>query len=694
MNKLGLWMMMLLAALPAWGHTRMLSSGGNPLYRTDIDGIKFRYQGNFRPGITNSNGRLMITANSDPEAALKAAAETWSNAGSLAHFSPVVQDSVVYDSRDGKNSMVLEDTPEFRSVVGGALAITLTFGFPGGAITDTDIIFSPSVPDGFGGQVPFSTTGAANTYDLQAVATHELGHALGAGHSHIMGAVMYPFSGGTLGRTLSDDDVAFLRTAYPDANASQLGGLVGAVTLPGNLPALGIAVTAVDTATGATLGAITSTFNGTFQIQRMPPGNYTIFAEQLANSFVSAGNFSLQSSQISSDFEPAVLSSGGIPVPQAVPSGGVATANFALAPRVGEIGIAFLARGLLNSTRDFASTGGPLILTPGESLDLILAGPGLDNSITASNLQLLGAGISVRPNSVHIDPLINFAGGVRTLRFSVDVGRPTSRSLISVVLSKGQSVATLSGALVIPASTAQSFPISSSGIINAASAVAGPLAPDSWVSVFADKLATKLVIGPEVLATSLDGTTVTVIDSAGTARVAQLQFVSPGQVNFLMPTATAPGTAQVRVNSALGEGSANVQIQRVAAGIFSANSSGLGPAAATYLTVPSSGAQQTGLTFRTDRSPRENLPVDLGASGDQVYLIFYGTGLRGHINPVTATVGSLSVPVLAALAQGQYAGLDQINIGPLPRSLAGRGDVAVVFQVDGTNTNAVTVNIK
>ncbi|MEP6963307.1 MAG: matrixin family metalloprotease, partial [Acidobacteriota bacterium] len=538
-----------------------------------------------------------------------------------------------------------------------------------------------------------STTGAANTYDLQAVATHEMGHALGAGHSPILGAVMYPYSSGTAARNLGDEELAFLNTVYP-ISAQQTGGITGTVSLPSNTPALGAAVTAVDAAAGVTVSGLTNLTTGVFQIQGVPAGNYTIFAERLATSFYGPANFGYSSSQVSADFEPTFLANGGTPVPQNVSAGGVATANIALSPRVGDLGVIFMARGLLGSSGDYVSTGGALALVPGESLDLIVAGPGIDSSFTAANLQLLGAGVSVRPASVHVDPRIVFPGGVRTLRFSVDVGRPTKLSLVSIVLRKGQSVATVSGALIVPASTPQPLTLSSSGIINAASALAGPLAPNSWVSIFADKLATKLVVGPDTLATSLDGTTVTVVDSAGESRVAQLQFVSPGQINFLMPSGVALGTAQVRVSSIFGQGSAAVQIQPVSAGIFSANSSGQGPAAATYLTVLAIVAQQAGLTFRTDRTPRENVPVDLGAVGDQVYLIFYGTGLRAHVNAVTATVGSMNVPVLAAVYQGQFAGLDQINVGPLPRSLAGRGEVPVVFQVDGKSTNSVTVSIK
>ena len=90
------------------------------------------------------------------------------------------------------------------------------------------------------------------------------------------------------------------------------------------------------------------------------------------------------------------------------------------------------------------------------------------------------------------------------------------------------------------------------------------------------------------------------------------------------------------------------------------------------------------------------MPIALGAATDQVYLSLYGTGFRGFsaLSAVTATIGGVSVPVTGASAQSQFAGLDQVNVGPLPRALAGKGLASVALQVDGRTANAVTVNIQ
>jgi uncharacterized protein (TIGR03437 family) len=57
-------------------------------------------------------------------------------------------------------------------------------------------------------------------------------------------------------------------------------------------------------------------------------------------------------------------------------------------------------------------------------------------------------------------------------------------------------------------------------------------------------------------------------------------------------------------------------------------------------------------------------------------------------------VGGVNVAVVGAAAHSQFAGVDQVNIGPLPRNLAGKGDVSIVFKVDGKTANSVRVNVR
>ena len=240
--------------------------------------------------------------------------------------------------------------------------------------------------------------------------------------------------------------------------------------------------------------------------------------------------------------------------------------------------------------------------------------------------------------------------------------------------------------------------ISSGGILNGASFLGGPYAPALIVSLFGSNLATATEQATSVpLPASLAGTTVTVKDTTGTEHPGLLFFVSPTQINLLIPAQTAIGPATLIVTTAEGySSSAAIQVEAVAPGLFAANSNGQGVAAALALRVGSDGSQSTIFVFQLDALQGRfvPLPIDLSPEMEQVYLLLFGTGWRGFTSQVTATVGGESVPVLGAGPQGQFVGLDQINIGPLPRSLAGRGEVNIVLTVDAKQANTVTVGIQ
>jgi uncharacterized protein (TIGR03437 family) len=57
-------------------------------------------------------------------------------------------------------------------------------------------------------------------------------------------------------------------------------------------------------------------------------------------------------------------------------------------------------------------------------------------------------------------------------------------------------------------------------------------------------------------------------------------------------------------------------------------------------------------------------------------------------------VGGVSVPVLYSLAAPGFAGEDQVNIGPLPQSLAGQGTCNILLTADGQAANTVNVTIQ
>jgi uncharacterized protein (TIGR03437 family) len=87
------------------------------------------------------------------------------------------------------------------------------------------------------------------------------------------------------------------------------------------------------------------------------------------------------------------------------------------------------------------------------------------------------------------------------------------------------------------------------------------------------------------------------------------------------------------------------------------------------------------------------LPISLGPPSEEVYLELFGTGIRNAKN-VTVTVGGAGVPVLYSGAAPGFAGEDQVNIGPLPQSLAGQASVNILLTADGQAANTVNVTIQ
>lgn len=238
-------------------------------------------------------------------------------------------------------------------------------------------------------------------------------------------------------------------------------------------------------------------------------------------------------------------------------------------------------------------------------------------------------------------------------------------------------------------------------VTNAASFLRAPVAPGAIVSAFGTNLANGTVIANTTpLPTTLGGLTITVTDDRNVARDAPLFFVSAGQANFQIPEQTATGRARIQARRADGTViiSGDLAVERAAPGLFTANASGQGVASAVALRISANGAQTYFPVSRYDAAQQTNVPVpiSLGAETDQVYLILYGTGVRGEtmLTDISAEVGNQKVPVIFAGTQGDFVGLDQVNLGPLPRNLIGKGVVNVELKVNNRDANRITVTIQ
>jgi hypothetical protein len=192
---------------------------------------------------------------------------------------------------DDDNMPVLgfQSEPELERVLGatGFVIDTLT-----GEIVESDVFFNSAFAWSTG-------PGDPTRFDLQSVATHEIGHFIGLGHSALgetevrpeggrrviaTGAVMFPISFGrgiTLDRQLQPDDIAGVSDLYPDDSFRTDTGVVRGRVVKNGSGVLGAHVVAFNPATGRMIGGFTLNRDGEFQIAGLDPGPHVIRVEPL-----------------------------------------------------------------------------------------------------------------------------------------------------------------------------------------------------------------------------------------------------------------------------------------------------------------------------------------------------------------------------------------------------------------------------
>jgi uncharacterized protein (TIGR03437 family) len=223
------------------------------------------------------------------------------------------------------------------------------------------------------------------------------------------------------------------------------------------------------------------------------------------------------------------------------------------------------------------------------------------------------------------------------------------------------------------------------------------VAPDSLASIFGDNL----VASPVSAALlpwpfTLGGISVIFRDATGVERLAALKFVSPGQINAVVPADAPLGQETVIVRSATADvESGQATIANVAPGIFSGDGTGTGPAAAAVLTVhPDGSTSFLQQATRCDGSGKcVPNPIDLGTDRDQNFLILYGVGIRRGAQLAKVRIGAQDLTPLYAGPQVQYGGVDQVNVA-LPASLRGAGDVTITIIIGDQVSNTVVINFK
>jgi uncharacterized protein (TIGR03437 family) len=114
--------------------------------------------------------------------------------------------------------------------------------------------------------------------------------------------------------------------------------------------------------------------------------------------------------------------------------------------------------------------------------------------------------------------------------------------------------------------------------------------------------------------------------------------------------------------------------------------------AAAYLVHVGAGGTQTvqyAFTCGSTAGSCVAAPLDLGGAADQNVLVLFGSGIRNAAK-VSVSLGMTVADVAFFGSQGQFAGLDQVNV-QVPFQLAGQGQVEIALTADGKTGNGVVV---
>ena len=209
--------------------------------------------------------------------------------------------------------------------------------------------------------------------------------------------------------------------------------------------------------------------------------------------------------------------------------------------------------------------------------------------------------------------------------------------------------------------------------VNGASfADAQPLAPGSFASLFGENLCGATLTatyGPNgELPTSLGGTTVTV---NGTA--AMIYYVSPTQINFVMPASLPSGQARISVQYGNSVFDTTVLVGAAGPGIFATNGMGMGDGAVLHAWLWLGG------------------PFSVTTDGQPTQLALFLTGIDETVPP-KVMVGGVEVEVKYYGPAPGYLGLQQINF-VVPAGFAGVGRVPVTVESDGVISNVTYISI-
>jgi len=535
-----------------------------------------------------------------------------------------------------------------------------TFEVTPGQIVDVDMLFNT--------RERFSTVVVEqNAFDIQSIALHEGGHWLGVNHTGILGAVMSPFGdAGTFAvRRLHPDDLAGLRFIH-----GSVGGAISGRVTAGGAAVLGAHVVASNAATGvATISAV-SDQSGNYRITGLPPGSYRLLAEpldkpvELSNlpSGFASGNASFVTLSLENAVSVGTGEISGVNIQVATPA----------AMNLERTGILVGSSALVGGT--------PKAIRRGADVSIVLGGSNLSGTVRFSS-----------PRIVLRGPLRPASGGFQIADVNVAADAAVGTTDLYFPSSS------FTGGLIVTVNPQ----VPSNGIVEGAAFNQGTTAPHFtpgiWITIFGTDLAEQTAQADRIpLPTQLGGVSVRVGN-----RLAPLNFVSPTQINALVPYEVAGTSAEVFVVAGEFSESAHVPLSlgTSAPRVFGlGGSQGAITVANTFIVAAPAGRFNIGGQSSRPANRGEALSIFCTGLGRLNNAPATGVAspsspLATTVDPVSVTIGGRAANVLFSGLTPGLVGLYQIN-AQVPTDVVPGDSVPVVVRVGGGTSNTVTVAVQ
>jgi uncharacterized protein (TIGR03437 family) len=177
---------------------------------------------------------------------------------------------------------------------------------------------------------------------------------------------------------------------------------------------------------------------------------------------------------------------------------------------------------------------------------------------------------------------------------------------------------------------------------------------------------------------------------------ALLYYVSPNQINFVVPAGFTEGTYKVAVSrDGAAVATSTVSVEDTAPGVFTAATTGTGAPAAWIVRIAADGTRTFLEAASCSSGVCDPVRIDPAPEGERLILTLYGTGIRGRsaTDPVIATLGNKQILVSAVTTFADDPGLDQVDVELKPDT-AGAGLVDLFLTANGVHSNRVKIWLK